>query len=230
MKKSAALSIERGGIEREAVSQGLNIAGVDEVGRGCIAGPVYAACVILDFDRLVQLPDGERSLIRDSKQLSHEKRSQAILIIDKISIRQAVGIATVEEIERLNILQATFTAMKRAILGANVSLGHLLLVDGNHRISGYDGLQRSIIKGDRLCFSIAAASIIAKEARDQYMREQAQYFPEYGFANHVGYGTPAHLAKIAEHGPCPLHRRTFEPIRSYASRSSKTPTVDLTSS
>ena len=166
----------------------------------------------------MSLPESERSLIRDSKQLSRQTRSKVIPIIEKVTIRWAIGIASVEEIERLNILQATFIAMRRAVSSADIAQHHLLLVDGNHKIAGYDGLQRPVVKGDSLCFSIAAASILAKEARDNYMRAQSEIYPNYGFDGHVGYGTPAHLEMIAAHGPCPLHRKTFEPIRSHIAK------------
>jgi ribonuclease HII len=218
MKATAAGRDLRGGIEKELARKGLSFAGVDEVGRGCIAGPVYAACVVLDFPRLIELDRKERDLIRDSKRLTREQRARILPLIEEIALAWHVGIATVEEIERINILQATFMAMRRAIYGAKVSLDHWLLVDGNTKISGYDGPQLCVVKGDSKCYSIAAASIIAKEARDAYMQEQAQLFPDYGFAEHVGYATPGHLDRIAAHGPCPLHRRTFEPIRSHVSR------------
>ena len=218
MKRTAATQTQRGGIELSALKQGYKIVGVDEVGRGCIAGPVYAACVLLDFEQLFKLPDSERLLIRDSKQLSSQARAKILPQIEKISLKVAIGVASVEEIERINILQATFLAMRRALLRAHIARDHLLLVDGNQKIPDYDGLQRSVINGDHLCYSIAAASILAKEARDHYMRIQGEIYPNYGFAHHVGYGTPAHIKMISRYGPCPIHRKTFEPIRSYIAK------------
>jgi len=202
-----------GRLEREFEKGDIQVAGVDEVGRGCLAGPVYAACVALDFVRLRQLDENTRSLVRDSKQLTAARRRHMVPIIEGICRDWKIGIATVAEIEQLGILQATFLAMRRALAECQATFD-LLLVDGHLEISGYDAPQLPIIKGDSLCFSIAAASILAKEARDSYMHEQARHYPAYGFDAHVGYGTKQHLAMIGEHGICPLHRRNFAPIRS----------------
>lgn len=203
----------RGRIERQLLADGRTFVGVDEVGRGCLAGPVFAACAIMDFAKLKTVKAPLRGLVRDSKLLSQQQRSRIVPILEKICAEWYVASASVEEIERIGILQASFLAMRRAIACIKRPYD-LVLVDGKHKIAGHDGEQRTVIKGDNLCFSIAAASILAKEARDDYMRFQATKFPKYGFESHVGYGTPQHLDMIEQHGICLLHRRNFEPIRS----------------
>lgn len=213
-KRQDTFRPERGVIEADLANQGLKFAGVDEVGRGCIAGPVFAACVELDFERLMKLPKSELALIRDSKTLSASQRAQAVDHIKEISIKQHIGISTIEEIEEHNILQATFIAMLRAITGAGITPEHLILVDGRQTIGGYKGPQQTVIKGDQLCYCIAAASILAKEARDAYMKVQAKLYPEYDFDQHVGYATSKHLSNVAKYGPCKIHRKLFEPIKS----------------
>ena len=204
---------DRGRIERRLLSQGLLFAGVDEVGRGCLAGPLHAGCVVLDWSRLCKLPSSTRSLIRDSKQLSVTQRERILPVIQNISLGHHVASASVEEINELGIVAACFLAMRRAIAGCGAF--DVLLVDGKLRISGYDGRQETIVKGDYYCFSIAAASILAKTTRDQFMRQQALVFPDYGFDAHVGYGTRAHFASISKLGICELHRKTFAPIRNH---------------
>lgn len=206
-------SFPRGRLERSYRSQGQILVGVDEVGRGCLAGPVYAASVILDFNLLAKRPKRERDLIRDSKTLSSAQRQRILGCLDMIVVDRAVALAEVTEIEEHGIVGATFLAMRRALQ----ALSHpfdLVLVDGKARIPDLSWRQETIIGGDRLCFSIAAASIYAKEARDAFMRGQATEFPAYGFERHVGYGTKEHLDAIRSHGVCPLHRRNFSPISS----------------
>lgn len=192
--------------------QGWRVGGVDEVGRGCLAGPVYAACVVLDHDRLATLPKADLGLIRDSKTLSAAQRARILPRLHAVADEICIGIATVEEIDSLNILQATFVAMRRALAALRHPLD-LLVIDGKQRLPGYQGQQEAIIDGDALCMAVAAASIVAKEARDAYMRAQDLLYPVYGFAEHVGYGTASHRLSIAQHGICPLHRRSFAPIR-----------------
>ncbi len=202
----------RGKLEKALVERdGVVIVGVDEVGRGCIAGPVYAACVILDFAKLHLLAADEKNLLRDSKTLSAGQRQKALSTIQTIAIEIQSGHASVREIETLGIQPATFLAMRRALNNCQQPF-NLVLVDGNRPINDIAWKQMTVIKGDNLCYSIAAASIVAKETRDQFMREQDLQFPDYGFASHVGYGTKEHLAAIARSGICTLHRRNFAPI------------------
>lgn len=181
-------------------------AGVDEVGRGCLAGPVCAAAVILpeDFD----LPE-----LNDSKQLTPaRRRAFAQAIIDQ-AIAYSIGEATVEEIDRYNILSATFIAMERAIRGLTPQPEHLL-IDGNRFKPHNTAIPyETIIKGDGRVASIAAASVLAKVHRDHLMEVAAETYPEYGWTHNAGYGTAEHRAAIRAHGITPLHRRSFGPCR-----------------
>ena len=204
---------ERGVWERQLVAQGLLPVGVDEVGRGCLAGPVYAAAAVLDFARLWRLDSKTRGLLRDSKRLSAKQRATILPLIREICQAQAIARAEVEEIDHLGIVPATFLAMRRALAGIPAGLHQILLIDGKAPLADYVGRQQAIVGGDDLCHSIACASILAKEARDAFMREQDQVFPGYGFADHVGYGTAKHLAMMGRHGVCSLHRRHFAPVR-----------------
>ena len=206
-------TIQKGAIERQWLDQGLVLAGIDEVGRGCLAGPVVAACVVLDYKKLAALDAKTRSKIRDSKTLSALQRFDLLSIIADVSLDYAVGTATARDIEEVGILNATFLAMNDAIAQILKVTPDLLLVDGNQNIRGQIIKQQTIVKGDSLCFSIAAASIIAKEHRDHYMREQAAVHPHWGFERHAGYGTAQHIAAIHSHGICHLHRKNFAPIR-----------------
>jgi ribonuclease HII len=203
--------------EEEGYSLGFNcIAGLDEVGRGPLAGPVVAAAVI--FSRGISHPD-----IRDSKLLTHKKRKALAAWIKENAITCGVGVVGSEEIDRINILRATFAAMTHALKQLR-PVPDYLLIDGSHKIplSSFAGKrgrlhfvpeQKAIKKGDRLCYSIAAASIVAKVTRDQKMVEYDSLYPEYGFAQHKGYGCPFHIAALARYGPSPLHRRSFKPVR-----------------
>lgn len=179
------------------------VCGVDEAGRGPWAGPVVAAAVILDRERIA-------NGINDSKKLSSIKRSQLNNLILE-SAETAVGIATVEEIDRLNILQATMLAMCRAVEGLP-SAPELALVDGN-KSPPLSCRTLTIVKGDAKSLSIAAASIVAKVTRDRLMAELAEQYPGYGFERHAGYGTPEHQRALAELGVTPHHRRSYAPIR-----------------
>ncbi len=208
---------QKGVIEKLWLEQGLIPAGVDEVGRGCIAGPVVAACVILDYSKLESLDTRTKSKIRDSKTLSAKQRAELIDLIEEISLSSALGVASEREIEQIGILKATFIAMNRAIESLETVRPDILLVDGNQRIANQTIKQQTIVKGDSLCFAIAAASIIAKEHRDQFMHKQAAVHPHWGFDRHVGYGTSEHIAAINSHGICNLHRRNFAPIRDLVS-------------
>lgn len=206
----------KGQFEREALDQGFKLAGVDEVGRGCIAGPVYAAAVVLDYEKLFQLDERERRLIRDSKTLSAAQRQKIMPIIEAIAKDFAIGVSSVRAIESKGIVPATFAAMRQA-LGKLSSKIDLLLIDGHTPLAGYPGRQQTFVKGDSLVYAISAASIIAKEARDAHMREADRLYPGYGFAQHVGYGTKQHIQALADNGICPLHRRNFAPVRKYVS-------------
>jgi ribonuclease HII len=202
--------------EADALARGFKaVAGVDEVGRGPLAGPVVAAAVILP--RSFHHPE-----IKDSKMLSANQREKLVPIIQQSAVCWSVGVVDVEGIDRLNILRASLTAMARALQGLS-SRVDLALIDGNQKIPpaifaefGVKGefrlRQKTIVKGDRLCLSIAAASIIAKVVRDQIMIDFDKQYPEYGFAGHKGYGCATHLAALQRYGPTPIHRRSFRPV------------------
>lgn len=179
------------------------IAGVDEAGRGPIAGPVVAGAVILprDFD----FP-----LITDSKKLTEKKRDEFFDIIKEYALYVGVGIVSPEEIDEINILRATHLAMKKAIENLG-SMPDIALVDGLP-VKGLPCEHNAIVKGDALVKSISCASIIAKVTRDRIMTEYDDLYPQYGFAKHKGYGTKAHINAIKKYGVCPIHRKTFEPI------------------
>ena len=176
------------------------ICGVDEAGRGPLAGPVCAAAVILP-------PDAELPGLNDSKKLSEKKRELLFPMIQEQAVAWSVAFASVEEIEELNILRATFLAMNRAIAGLDPK-PDLALIDGNQNRE-IAMPSRTVIHGDARCACIAAASILAKVSRDRLMKELAVRYPQYGFEKHKGYGTKAHYAALREYGPCPIHRRSF---------------------
>ena len=176
------------------------ICGIDEAGRGPLCGPVVAAAVIL--------PDEYNILyINDSKKLSETKREEVYKEIDKYAVAYGVGIVSPERIDEINILQATYEAMRTAI--HKLSVTPEILLNDAVTIPMVDIKQVPIIKGDAKSQSIAAASIVAKVTRDHLMEEYDKLYPEYGFAKHKGYGTAAHIKAIKEYGPCPIHRRTF---------------------
>ena len=177
------------------------VCGIDEAGRGPLAGPVCAAAVILPES--CRLPG-----LDDSKKLTEKKREALFPVILEQATAYSVAFATVEEIDALNILNATFLAMCRAVKGLQVP-ADFALVDGNQIPRGLCLPARSIVGGDGKSLSIAAASIIAKVTRDRLMREYDRLYPQYGFAGHKGYGSAEHIRAIREHGPCPIHRRTF---------------------
>jgi ribonuclease HII len=179
------------------------IAGVDEAGRGPLAGPVVAAAVILDEMRPI-------AGLNDSKKLTALRRERLYDEIRAKALCCSVAHASVEEIDRLNILQATLLAMRRAVNGLRLKPAKVL-VDGN-RLPVLDMLAEAIVGGDALVPSISAASILAKVTRDRWCAELDQQYPQYGFAAHKGYGTPVHLAALRAHGACPEHRKTFAPV------------------
>ena len=191
--------------ENELRAQGhAIIAGLDEVGRGPLAGPVCAAAAILPADF-------HHPVLNDSKKLSERQRE---LIYDELVTNTDVVwncvLIDVEEIERINILQASREAMREALRGLPIQPS-AALIDGLP-VPHFPVPQLALVKGDSLSYSIAAASVIAKVTRDRLMLELAAQYPEYGFEKHKGYGTPVHLAALRKHGPCPIHRRSFAPV------------------
>ena len=193
-------------VERQLARRGVwPVAGVDEAGRGPLAGPVAAAAVILDPQNL---PRG----VNDFKLLTPETREELFEAIMTRALAVAIGFASAAEIDAVNIRQATFLAMRRA-LGALSARPAYALIDGNDLAPGLCCAGETIVKGDGAILSIAAASIVAKVARDRLMRRLCAIHPAYGFSQHAGYATPAHLAAIAAHGPCPYHRLSFSPFR-----------------
>ena len=183
------------------LNKGLIEAGCDEAGRGCLAGAVYAAAVILP-------PDFQNELLNDSKQLTERQRYQLRPIIEQEAVAWAVGIVSPEEIDKINILNASFLAMHRAIDGLQVRPQHLL-IDGNRFRKYKDLPHTTVVKGDGKLMSIAAASILAKTYRDDYMNALHKEFPHYDWDKNKGYPTKAHRLAIAEHGTTPYHRVTF---------------------
>ncbi|MBU5615252.1 ribonuclease HII [Geomonas azotofigens] len=194
-------------LEGQALRRGYaRIAGIDEAGRGPLAGPVVAAAVILPTGMI--LPE-----VNDSKQLTEEKREELFDVIHREALAVGVGIGDHALIDRINILQATLTAMSDAVRGLCIT-PDFLLIDGISSVP-MNIPQRTVKKGDSLSLSIAAASIIAKVTRDRMMVEYDAQFPGYGFASHKGYGAASHLAAIAELGPCPIHRRSFSGVKQH---------------
>ena len=176
------------------------ICGVDEAGRGPLAGPVCAAAVILPEH--LQIPG-----LNDSKKLTDKKRRELFPVIQEQAIAYGIGLASEQEIDEINILQATFLAMRRALDQLTVR-PEIALIDGN-RETDFGLPVKTVVKGDSLSANIAAASILAKVTRDNLMMELAQKYPEYGFEIHKGYGTKAHYEALRTYGPCPIHRKTF---------------------
>lgn len=186
------------------------VAGVDEAGRGPLAGPVVAACVIIDSNFKIDTEALE--LINDSKKLSAKKREMLFSLIKEKALSVEISVISNEVIDKINILQASLLAMKKSILKSKIK-ADIVLVDGNQKIPKLDIEQESIINGDAQVWVIAAASIIAKVSRDFLMTEADKLYPEYDFAKHKGYGTKLHFAKILEYGPCPIHRQSFAPLK-----------------
>ncbi|MDP3419765.1 MAG: ribonuclease HII [Thiobacillus sp.] len=182
----------------------FGLCGVDEAGRGPLAGPVTAAAVMLDPERPI-------AGLRDSKKLSAAARERLADEIRKHAAAWCVAEASVAEIDQLNILQATMLAMQRAVAGLGRPPDEVM-VDGN-RCPNWAWRSQAVVKGDDKVAAIAAASILAKTARDQYMCRLHDDYPAYGFAKHMGYGTAAHLAALKAHGACPQHRRSFAPVK-----------------
>ena len=187
--------------EKAAAEKGYrHICGVDEAGRGPLAGPVCAAAVILPEGCIIEG-------VNDSKKLTEKKREELFDVIVETAVSCSISFGTVAEIERDNILVATMNTMKRAVEGLSVAADYAM-IDGNRR-PPLDIPCEYIVKGDARSMSIAAASILAKVTRDRLMLEYAEKYPEYAFDKHKGYGTKLHVEKILEHGPCPIHRLSF---------------------
>lgn len=187
--------------EKEAAQKGYSaVCGIDEAGRGPLAGPVFAAAVILPAE--VEIPG-----LNDSKKLTAKKREALFPLIQEKAVSWSVAFATESEIDEINILQATYLAMRRACEGLSVPADYAL-VDGN-RMPPLSMPGETIVKGDGLSASIAAASVLAKVSRDRLMLELDSLYPEYQFAKHKGYGTALHVDLLRKYGPCPIHRRSF---------------------
>lgn len=187
--------------EQMLKAQGFSVVcGIDEAGRGPLAGPVCAACVVLPDG---YVPEG----VQDSKKLTEKKRAALYDVIRRDALSYGIGMASREEIDTVNILQATFLAMRRA-LAQVAPVPDAAIIDGNQR-PGLPVHEYTLIKGDALSACVASASILAKVTRDRYMLELDTRYPAYGFARHKGYGTAAHRAALLAHGPCPEHRLTF---------------------
>ena len=188
-------------IEDGLYAEGVQvICGVDEAGRGPLAGPVCAAAVILP-------PHLEIPGLTDSKKLTDKKRRELFPMIQEQALAYGIGMASEQEIDEINILQATFLAMQRALDQLHVK-PDLALIDGN-REKDFGLPVKTVVKGDSLSMNIAAASVLAKVTRDDLMVQLAETYPQYGFEIHKGYGTKAHYAALTEHGPCPIHRMSF---------------------
>jgi len=197
--------------ENKYFNLGANlIGGVDEAGRGPLAGPVIAACVIIDKN--FKIDSDDLRLINDSKKLNTKKREKLFGIIKEKTIAVGIGLVNNNDIDKINILQASFLAMRRAIREIKEQPDYIL-VDGSFKIPKLEIPQTAIIKGDSKVFCIAAASIIAKVTRDYLMGELDKQYPEYCFAKHKGYGTKLHMQKILEYGPSPVHRLSFNPVK-----------------
>ena len=188
-------------IEDEVSAEGYYaICGIDEAGRGPLAGPVCAAAVILPRD--AEIPG-----LNDSKKLTDKKRRELYPVIMEKAIAYGIGFADEKEIDQINILQATFLAMERALQNLQVK-PDFALIDGN-RTKDFGLPVRTVVHGDSLSASIAAASVLAKVTRDDVMLQMAEAYPQYGFDVHKGYGTKVHYEALREHGPCPIHRMSF---------------------
>ena len=196
--------------EKRLFKQGFKlIAAIDEAGRGPLAGPVVAACLVFKNNFK---PSAKLKCLRDSKHLTSRQRMKFYQIIKEQFTEVAIGICDNQTIDRVNILQATFLAMKKALKKLK-NKPDLIIIDGLSKIPDYATKQLTIVRGDQLVFSIAAASIIAKVTRDQLMMKIHQLYPEYNFNQNQGYGTKLHLQRLKQYGPCPVHRLSFSPVK-----------------
>ena len=188
--------------EEKALNAGYKlVCGIDEAGRGPLAGPVYAAAVILPLGLEIEG-------LNDSKKISEKKREQLFEVICEKAVDYSIGIATEQEIDEINILNATFLAMHRAVEGLKTKPDYAL-IDGNQYPKIPFVMEETVVKGDAKVMSIAAASILAKVSRDRFMLEKAKEYPQYQFEKHKGYGTKLHYEMLKEYGPSPIHRMTF---------------------
>lgn len=188
--------------------------GIDEAGRGPLAGPVVACACYIPPTEIELLAE-----VNDSKKLTSKKRDKIFEVLTHSKILYGVGVASAQEIDDLNILQATFLAMRRAAAPLLTHTNAIALIDGPYTVPQLAFKQKAVVDGDALSLSIAAASIIAKVTRDRYMERLDLLYPGYGFAGHKGYGTAAHLKALRELGPCPEHRKTFAPVQKLISPS-----------
>ena len=209
----ADCSIDRFEFERPLWQAGLaRVAGVDEAGRGPLAGPVVAAAVVLPARWMEEGLPSSLNGLNDSKQLSAGQREKFFAVLtSQTEVQFAIARNDAEEVDRWNILQATHRAMNQALAQLRPAPEHVL-VDGRP-VHSIRLPQTALVKGDARSYSIAAASVLAKVSRDRLMLEFDRQWPAYGFAGHKGYGTPEHLAALAAHGPCPIHRRSFAPLK-----------------
>ena len=188
--------------EEKALNAGYKlVCGIDEAGRGPLAGPVYAAAVILPLGLSIEG-------LNDSKKISEKKREQLFDVICEKAVDYSIGIATEQEIDEINILNATFLAMHRAVEGLKTKPDYAL-IDGNQYPKIPFVMEETVVKGDAKAMSIAAASILAKVSRDRFMLEKAKEYPQYQFEKHKGYGTKVHYEMLNEYGPSPIHRMSF---------------------
>ena len=188
--------------EKEALAEGYQIiCGIDEAGRGPLAGPVCAACVVLKKGDVIEG-------VNDSKKLTEKKREALYDVIKEQALDYSIAFASEKEIDEINILQATFLAMRRAFEGLTKVKPDIALIDGNAK-PGLDVTERTVVKGDAKSANISAASILAKVTRDRYMLEMAQKYPQYQFEKHKGYGTKLHYEMIEKYGICEIHRKSF---------------------
>ncbi len=202
--------------ERQHWERGCRrIAGIDEAGRGPLAGPVVAAAVIFNPEMAAREADGLLAELTDSKQLTPARRDAFFELLSRLNgVDVGIGIADVGEIDRYNILRATHMAMYRAVAALASPPDHIL-VDGLP-VRGLPAPSTALVKGDSRSLSIAAASVMAKVTRDRLLTELDGRYPVYGFSRHKGYGTALHIQRLLEHGPCPVHRSTFRPVRDAA--------------
>lgn len=197
--------------EKKIFNQGHDFIGaIDEAGRGPLAGPVVAACLIIKSGQ--KFSPALLKQVKDSKKLSAKKRQEVYKLIKEEGLEIGLGISDHQTIDRINILQASFLAMKKAI-GALRQKPDYIILDGGFLIPNASFRQKNIIKGDSTVFSIAAASIVAKVERDLIMEKMHRLYPAYGFNQHKGYGTKIHLERLKSFGPSPIHRRSFAPIK-----------------
>lgn len=210
-------------LEKKLLSEGYDfVMGTDEVGRGPLAGPVVASvCVLKNCNFPIESEKSEFDLIRDSKTLSEKQREKLFDFIME-NFHVGIGICDHLTIDRLNILEASFLAMKKALTDFSGKMKEeiknkksILLIDGNKIIPSLSFEQKAIVGGDKLVKTISAASIIAKVTRDRMICEMDKLYPQYGLAKHKGYGTKIHLEALKKHGPCEIHRKSFEPIKSW---------------